>query len=237
MEPGISVSAKRWAVALGLVVVLLVVASVAASFLSLVPIHNHLLRKIGDTIVRLTWVDGECNIPAWFSASLLLVCALLLAVIAAAQGGDEPPDRRWLVLALIFGFLSLDETAQLHELSIAPLRDMLHPSGLLYYAWIIPAGIAVALFAVAYLSFLQKLPARTRRLFLSAAAVYVGGALGVEAISGTQAALHGEHSVAYHAIVTVEETMEMAGLVYFIYALLDYISVRFTTVRFHVVSR
>jgi hypothetical protein len=237
MDVVIPISPKRWTVALGTVVAVLVIASVAASFLSLVPIHNHLLRKIGDTIVRLTWVDGESNIPTWFSASLLLLCAFLLSVIAVALGRDETPDRRWLVLSLIFGFLSLDEVAQLHELSIAPLRDMLHPTGFLYFAWIIPAGIAVALFAVAYLSFLRTLPARTRRLFLSAAAVYVGGALGVEAISGAQASVHGEHNAGYHAIVTVEETLEMTGLVFFIYALLDYISARFTTVRFHVIRR
>jgi hypothetical protein len=51
------------------------------------------------------------------------------------------------------------------------------------------------------------------------------------------ASLHGEHSVSYHAVVTVEESLEMGGLVLFIYALLDYISRRYTAVRFHASSR
>jgi hypothetical protein len=238
MDIAIPVSAKRCAIALGLTVVMLTAASVGASFLSFVPIDDPFLREVRESAVRLAWVDGEANIPAWFSAALLLSCAFLLAAIASAhrqhRGGYV---GRWLVLSFIFGFLSLDETAQLHELSIAPLRDMFDTTGFLYYAWIIPAGICVALFVLGYLSFLAKLPARTRWLFLLAGALFVGGALGVEAVSGSHASLHGEQNLTYHLIITVEELCEMAGLVVFIYALLDYISRQFTTLRFHVASR
>jgi hypothetical protein len=238
MDITIHISAKRWAVVLGLIVALLVAASIGASYLSLVPIVHPVLSKVRESVIRLTWLDGECNIPSWFSSALLLVCALLLGVIAAAQRQQrDSHGGRWLVLALIFGFLSLDETAQLHELSIAPLRDTFHTGGYLQYPWIIPAGICVAVFVLSYLSFLAKLPRNTRWLFVLAGAIYVGGALGVEALSGKQASLHGEHNLAYHAITTVEELLEMAGVVVFIYALLDYIGRQFTTLRFHVASR
>jgi hypothetical protein len=134
-------------------------------------------------------------------------------------------------------FLSLDETAQLHELSIRPLQDGFGATGVFYYAWIIPAGLCIALFAVAYVNFLASLPARTRRLFLVAGITFVGGAIGVEAISGKHASLHGEGNLTYHLITTLEELFEMAGLVLFIYALLDYISRQFTRVSFHVTSQ
>ncbi len=234
----ISVSAKQCAVVLSLVVLVLMAASLGASLLSFVPIHDPLLREVRESVVRLTWLDGEGNIPAWYSASLFLLCSFLLAAIAFAQrqhhGGQVV---RWLVLSLIFLFLSLDETAQLHELSIQPLRDFFGATGFLHYAWIIPAGICVALFVLGYLSFLAKLPPRTRWLFLMAGALFVGGALGVEAFSGKHASLHGEQNLTYHLIITIEELLEMAGLVVFIYALLDYISRRFTNVGFHVTSR
>jgi hypothetical protein len=234
----ISVSAKQCAVVLSLVVLALMAASLGASFLSFVPIHDPFLREVRESVVRLAWVDGEGNIPAWYSASLFLLCSFLLAAIAFAQrqhhGGQVV---RWLVLSLIFLFLSLDETAQLHELSIQPLRDIFGATGFLHYAWIIPAGICVALFVLGYLSFLAKLPPRTRWLFLMAGALFVGGALGVEAVSGKHASLHGEQNLTYHLIITIEELLEMAGLVVFIYALLDYISRRFTNVGFHVTSR
>jgi hypothetical protein len=238
MDIAILVSAKRCAIALGLVTGLIVAASVGASFLSFVPIHDPLLAHLRDTAVRLTWLDQECNVPSWYSASLLLGCAVLLAIIAAAhrQQRDGNPGR-WLILSLIFLLLSLDETAQLHELSITPLRQGFHATGFFYYPWIILGGIAVTLFVVSYLSFLARLPQRTRRLFILAGALFVGGALGVEAISGEQASLHGEHNATYHAITTVEESLEMAGVVVFIYALLDYISRQFTSLRVHVASR
>jgi hypothetical protein len=238
MDIAIHVSAKRCAVALGLITALVVAASIGASFLSFVPIHNPLLTHVRETVVRLAWLDEECNIPAWYSAGLLLACSFLLVIIASAhrQLGDGYAAR-WLGLSLIFGFLSLDETAQLHELSIAPLRQVFHPTGFLYYPWIILGGIGLALFLLSYLRFLAKLPRRTWRLFVLAGVLFVGGALGVEAVSAKLASLHGEHTSSYHAITTLEELLEMAGLVVFIYALLDYISRQFTTLRVHVASR
>jgi hypothetical protein len=114
---------------------------------------------------------------------------------------------------------------------------MFHTTGSLHYAWIIPAGICVALFVLGYLRFLAKLPAKTRRLFLLAGAIFVGGALGIEAVSGKHASLHGEQNLTYHLIIAVEELFEMAGVVVFIYALLDHISRQFTKVGFHFTSR
>jgi hypothetical protein len=238
MDVTIPVSAKRCAVALSLIVAVLVAGSLGASSLSFVAIDDPFLGEVRESVVRLAWVDEEGNIPAWYSASLLLLCSLLLAAIACAQ--RQRRDRNvvyWLVLSLIFAFLSLDETAQLHELSIRPLQDMFGATGFLHYAWIIPAGLCVVLFVLAYLSFLAKLPARTRRLFLVAGAAFVGGAIGVEAISGKHASLHGEDNLTYHLIITLEELFEMSGLVLFIYALLDYISRQFTKVSFQVASR
>ena len=231
----ISVSPGKCAALLGWIVACVVVLSLAASFLSFVTLTDPLLDHMRESIVRLTWVDGEANIPSWFSASLLLTAALLLAAIAAAErriGGERV--AQWVTLCVIFLFLSLDETAQLHELSIVPVRQGIGTSGLLYYAWILPAGACVSVFVLAYLRFLTQLPARTRRLLLSAGAVYVGGALGIESISGWQAAAHGEHNPGYHLIITLEELCEMTGLVLFIYALLDYLGSRFTRVGFHI---
>lgn len=238
MDVAIPVSAKRCAAVLGAIVAALVAASLGTTFLSFIPIANPFLTEVQESVVRLAWVDGEANIPAWYSSSLLLLCALLLAAIAVAQkhqGGSHVVH--WLVLSLIFAFLSLDETAQLHELSIRPLQDLFGLTGFLHYAWIIPAGLCVALFVLGYLSFLARLPARTRRLFLLAGAIFVGGAIGVEAVSGKHASLHGERNLTYHLIITVEELLEMAGVVIFIYALLDYISRQFAKLGFHVASR
>jgi len=238
MDVAIPVSATKFAAALSLITALLVAASLGASYLSFVPIEGHFLREARESIVRLLWVDGEGNIPTWYSASLLLTCSVLLAVIATAHRQHRAGNVvGWLILSLIFGFLSLDETAQLHELSIAPLQDVFHATGFLHYTWIVPAGVCVVLFVLGYLKFLMQLPRRTRRLFVLAGAIFVGGAIGVEAISGKQASLHGEQNSTYNLIITVEELFEMAGVIVFIYALLDYISRQFTKLAFQFTSR
>jgi hypothetical protein len=56
----------------------------------------------------------------------------------------------------------------------------------------------------------------------------------MEALSGRQASLHGEQTPLYHAIITVEELMEMTGVVLFIYALLDYMGRQFSRVTLRI---
>jgi hypothetical protein len=233
MDITIDISPRRWAAALAAAVVGVASASVGASLLSFVPLQDPVLMHLRDTFVRLAWVDGEANIPAWFSASLLLCAALLLGGIASAHRRLGERAFPWWLLSLVFVLLSLDEIAQLHELSIRPLREQFHASGFLYYPWIVPAGICASTLVIGYSGFLTALPGRTRWLFLTAGAIYVLGALGVEALSGRQASLHGEQSGLYHVIVTFEELLEMTGVAVFIYALLDYIGRRFSRLVFH----
>ena len=105
-----------------------------------------------------------------------------------------------------------------------PRLDLLGAGGALYFTWVIPGMIFVAAVAIGFLSFLIQLPARTRNLFLAAGTVFVGGAIGVEMLSAIEADAHTQYSLSYALIITLEETMEMLGIVLFIYALSDYIS-------------
>jgi hypothetical protein len=230
----LTVSPRRCATALAAAVLIVSTASVGASLLSFVPIADPGLSHLRDSLVRLTWVDAEANVPAWFSAGLLLCCALLLSLIAAGHkrcGGRVIP---WTLLSAVFVLLSLDEVAQLHELSIRPLREHFQTTGFLYYPWIVPAGLCVSSLALGYSGFLTSLPRRTRWLFLAAGAIYLGGALGLEAVSGEMATLFGERSPAYHAVATLEELLEMMGVVVFLYALLDYMGRRFSLLAIQV---
>ena len=234
MDITIDISPRRWAAALAAAVVGVGSASVGASLLSFVPLQDPVLMHVRDTFVRLVWVDGEANLPAWFASSLLLGAAFLLGGIASAHQRVGERAALWWLLSLVFVLLSLDEIAQLHELSIRPLREHFHASGFLYYPWIVPAGICASTLVIGYSGFLTALQGRTRWLFLTAGAIYVLGALGVEALSGRQASLHGEQTGLYHLIVTFEELLEMTGVAVFIYALLDYIGRRFSRLVFHI---
>ena len=169
-------------------------------------------------------LDHEINIPTWYSSISLMCCGFLLAMIAVArrQAGARYVVH-WGILALAFVYLSVDETAVLHEILIVPLRRRLGTHGFLYFAWVIPASVCVLAFAMAYVRFLLHLPRRTARWFVLAGALYVGGALGVELIGGACADWYGFTSMRYLLAMTAEEVLEMLGIVVFIYALLDYI--------------
>jgi hypothetical protein len=71
------------------------------------------------------------------------------------------------------------------------------------------------------------LPRKIRGLFLLAALLYVGGALGLEMVSGVIVSQFGNHNIVFMFFTTIEETLEMTGVIVLIYGLLDYIATQF----------
>jgi hypothetical protein len=120
--------------------------------------------------------------------------------------------------------LSLDEAASIHEMGTA-LQPVLHTTGYLAYGWVIPGSIFVLIVLVMSLRFLAALPMYTRRLFLTAGAIYVGGALRIEMLEAQYETLHGRENLTYSLLLQgVEEGMEMVGIIIFLYALSSYLS-------------
>ncbi|HLL46809.1 MAG TPA: hypothetical protein VK399_08860, partial [Longimicrobiaceae bacterium] len=140
------------------------------------------------------------------------------------------------VLALLFLYLSVDEAAELHELLIEPLRGSLNAGGLFHFAWVVPAIALLAVLGLAYARFLVHLPASTRRLFIMAAATFVGGAVGAEMVGGAWVESRGFHNLGSVLIWTVEESLEMLGIVVFVYALLHHLQLRGAAITFLVRS-
>lgn len=186
-------------------------------------------------MVQLFDVRKEESIPTWFSEVLLLFCSVLLAAIGVAtRQAGERHSGYWLGLSAIFLFLSADEGASIHEkmgqlgkfiLSVLGLR----PEGFLSYAWVVPASFLLLVFALVFLRFFFRLPAKYQILFFAAGAVFVGGALLLESLSAFYVSFHGGQRnmgalelVTLIGITTAEETSEMAGAIIFIYALLSY---------------
>ncbi len=183
------------------------------------------------TLAPLFDFDREKNIPTMYSALLMLSGGLWLYFIAWIYQQRDEPYWAWLGLSIIFFFLTIDEFSTLHEELIRPLRMALGVSGIFYYAWVIPYGILLAVFVLAYLRFLYRLPPRTRNLFVISGAIFVAGALGFELISGMYDSLHGDETFAYAMLTTCEELFEMIGMALFNYALLDYVVTHFKFVQ------
>ncbi len=117
----------------------------------------------------------------------------------------------------------MDESAAIHELFSEPLHAAFHTSGVLAFGWQIAAAPLVLIFGLFFLRFLFHLPLRTRNLFIVAAALYIAGALVTDALSANLLPPNGELTLRYLVVGTLEEALEMAGQVTFIYTLLSYI--------------
>ena len=158
-------------------------------------------------------VRREGNVPTWFSSALLLACSAVLAAVSMRAGADA---RHWLVLAVLFALLSMDETASLHEQFGTVGRRFDDRPGWLVRPWVVLAAPVVIAVLVAYVPFFRRRPRPVRRAFGLGAVLFVGGALGVELVE--IALSDGARDTAPLTIATsVQELMEMLGAAAFLH--------------------
>lgn len=218
MKLAIALSPERITRTLILITLILSAASLISQWVKYGLGYGRLLG-----LVPLFDVNSELNLPAFYSAVLLLVCSILLAVITVIKTEDKGRYiNHWRGLSAIFLFLALDEIISLHERTIPPLRTALQARSFLYSAWVILGAGFVSLILLIYFKFLLHLPPQTRRIFLLAGGLYIGGALGVELIHGHYLDFYGKDLI-YALIAAVEELLEMLGIITFVYGLLSYI--------------
>ena len=218
---------------------LLVVISVAGQLIRYVGGHDYAYGLLSPA-EQLFHVNREHNIPTLFSVLLLLCSASLLGLITFLKRRHQDPDRfKWATLTVGFIYLAIDEAWSFHEMLIDPVRGLLgHDSlGMFYYAWVIPGMAGVGILALLFLGFLLRLPSSTRWSFLGAGAIFLGGAIGAEMLGGRYAESHGDHNLTYQLLTHLEESMEMAGMIVFIYALLRYLAEQCPTVEFLIAER
>jgi hypothetical protein len=190
-------------------------------------------------LVRLFNLEGENNLPAWYSSFALLLSSVLLGIIGLHRKREKNAYRwHWLALALVFLGLSVDEGASIHEKMVDPLiHRWLNAIGYLDSAllvigtaWVLAGVLFAVIVFLAFWRFLQHLPLATKALFLIAGALYIAGAIGLEAVGGQYIAHHGGRAASsaplltYSMMVAIEEGLEMFGVVVFIHALMLYMA-------------
>lgn len=208
--------AARKVFLLGLAILaLLAAANIAAQFL------RHVLGfRTLFGFIPLFDADAEGNLPTLFSVFLLACCSALLCAIGICERGrDRRVSRYWLGLGAVTGYLAIDDGAQIHE----PVGNVIHaffqPGGYLYFAWVIPGMAVLGMLGIVFFRFVMGLERPLRRRILTAVLLYVGGGLGVEFFGANRAATHGMDLV-YAALVAVEESLEAAGALVLLRALL-----------------
>ncbi|MFD0599437.1 hypothetical protein ACFQZ4_49850 [Catellatospora coxensis] len=161
-------------------------------------------------------VDEQQNLPAWFSASVLLLAAWLLweTATAAAAAGQRRYVRHWRILSLVFVAVSIDDMTDAHRIlrtgAVATLGNA--------SSWLLVIAPLVLVFAAAYVPFALHLPTRTRWLVAGSAAAYVLGVTAVEtvgALTGRNLLAHlpgqtltGTDYVRYLLAASVEELIK-----------------------------
>ena len=171
-------------------------------------------------------MDKEWNFPTLYTVILLIICSALLKQITILEKNHQSLFiKYWQILYFTFIFLAFDEALQIHGIF------MLYPElakglpGIFHFLWVIPYGIFVAIFGLYFAKFTFNLPTKIKRLVLLSATFYIGGALGIEMLGGLWIRIAGDQrNLVYSLIVSIEEMMEIIGLIIFIYSLMIYIT-------------
>lgn len=174
---------------------------------------------------KLFLFDRERNLPTLFNFSIILVNAVLCTVAAAFVWRDLTGwPMTWLSLGGLLFLMAFDEAAQLHERADFLGRYLVTPTGAFALPWVAAGGLAVVCLALVYLRFVVAQSTPIRRLIFLSAALFVSGALGVEMIAAYTSEHEGiQKSMNYEMLATLEEAMEMTGLMAFGYAVLTFL--------------
>lgn len=208
---------------LAIIALLLIMASIISQLIKYLTGHGSL-----HGLIQLFYVDCEMNVPTLFSTFLLLSAAFLLTIITVLKRmNHDSKAYLWAVLSFGFIYLAIDEAWTIHERLILPVQELFNNDrGIFLVAWIIPALAISLVLGLLFLRFIQRLPRNTRISFIIAGAFYLGGAIFSEVFSAIilpRFGLANEQNFLYSMAATLEEVLEMAGIIIFIRALLVYI--------------
>ena len=175
--------------------------------------------------IRLFDLDYEGNIPTLFSAVLFFINGLFFYLIySSTKQENNPYQSYWLGLALIFIFMGFDEGTRLHEEIGDLVETIVEAKGLLYFPWVIPYSIAFLIASVIYFRFYLTLNKNLKFRLFFCALIFLSGAMGLEIISAQEAETNGTSSLRYSILYTIEETLEIVGLILLIDTLVGHLS-------------
>lgn len=206
------------------IVAILSIGQLLAFALNTIAFDSEMLSEGQESFYRLFDFDGEANFPAFYSSVALLFSGVLLgAIVVIKRQTTKQYIWHWIILALGFVYLAIDEAAKLHEMAIKPVSEIMdfeQSQGV----WVVMALPIVILVGLFFARFLFHLPSRTRWLFIIAGGIYVLSSIGLEIVATRLFEMvYGLDDSRYLIITFFEELFEMLGIVLFIYALLSYL--------------
>lgn len=169
-------------------------------------------------------VDREQSIPTLFAILLHLGASVSAALVSwSLRQTMQAHALPWLLVSGLFVLTMIDEQVGNHERLIEPLRARFDAGGGFHYAWFIAGLPLAALLALCFLRPVLSLPRNIRLTTMTAAGLFLAGALGAEMLGGAYVAAGNRlHSAGMEAFLHLEEGLEMIGVSTFIYAMLRF---------------
>ena len=187
-------------------------------------LSRRLRDLIGRPLVNFFDLNGETNLPSWYSASQLALIGGLLAIFAVTQIRRGARAAWALMLGgVAFLFLSLDEATSLHENFGYWLDHLRHRRntalGETGFWMLICAPVFLGVLGMLGLGARRYLRGRPAVVFKLAigAAVFVGAAAGIEMLSNFVT----PGGTAARILVLLEETGEMTGATVMLWGVLE----------------
>lgn len=202
--------------------------------LALIVIHSVILviyYVVGDPdkfgFVRMFDLDMERNIPTTFSTLILSISAFCFYLLSlSTREKKEKNSPYWLGLSAVFIFLAFDESSKIHEKLGDFTEKFVDASGYLYYPWVLSYGLLVLILGIFYMKFFWKMERKVFISFMLSAIIFLSGAVGFELIGANESSLHGTETILYSVLYTIEESLEMYGVIYLIWILLGLLEKR-----------
>jgi hypothetical protein len=212
----VEIDVERACVALAIVAGTLTIVGVVTN------IAYAALERAPDRFQRFVDVNGEGNLPTWYSVVLMAMSAVAVWLLGQQRRRAHLRDAgAWTALAFVIALMSLDEMVSLHEAAGEVLGTRVDVPVLGKYAWIIPGSVAGIIAAKVLLRAVGSLTPIARRRLVGAASLFIGAALGIEVLEAIL--LNDDHNYlgdGMHVLTGAQECFEMLGVVLFLYALL-----------------
>ena len=184
--------------------------------------HNHLLG-----FLHLLNVGNEQSVPTYVAVVNLLLASILCFIIYTFEKSNKVNGSTyWLFLSVLMLFLSIDESAGIHEL-FGNVHDYLVNLELISpilstHKWL-PFGLFfVFVVSIILVPFIWKLPTKSRLYFLTAGIVFITGAIGFEYLGAVMletGLVESRKDIAYLVRRIFEEGFELYGVAILNYAL------------------
>ncbi len=219
----VAATPRRIAIVLGLVGMALLLLDMLTQTLDEL---LHLDADWWERVVRWFDADSQGSLTSWYPYTLLLLCAGFAFLVAGVHWHRRVRGAAfWGAIGVVALLLSFEEMSPGWP-SVLDFLDDILTDELDLSTWttisMIIAGVAIAVILAR--RFVLTLPMELRGMMLFGVGVFLAGAIGVEAAAHVWLWFFDSRNLIHQSITSVEEVLEMIGIILIIYSVLEYAS-------------